>query len=110
MSDLKISGTITKILEVEKGVSGAGKDWQKVSFVILPPDQYAKDICFQIFGEDKVNNFLKYNKIGAMVDVSFNVSSREYNGKYFHNLDAWRVFKSDAASQEQPEEEVDLPF
>ena len=25
------------------------------------------------------------------MEVSFNLSSREYNGRYFHNVDAWRI-------------------
>ena len=34
MSDLKVSGKITSILDVEKGTSKAGKEWQKQNFVI----------------------------------------------------------------------------
>lgn len=95
MSELKMSGKITKILEVEKGTSKAGKEWQKVNFVIDTGDQYNPEVCFQIFGTEKVEKFIKYNKIGSVVDVDFNVSSREFNGKYYHNLDAWKVFKSE---------------
>jgi hypothetical protein len=28
---------------------------------------------------------------GQEVEVAFNVSSREFNGKYYHNLDAWKI-------------------
>ena len=95
MSDLKIKGKIVKILEVEKGTSKAGKEWQKINFVIDTVNQYNPEICFQLFGTEKVENFNKYNKVGQEVEVSFNVSSREFNGKYYHNLDAWKVFKSE---------------
>jgi len=96
MSDLKVKGKIEKILEVEKGTSKAGAEWQKINFVINTGNEYNPLICFQIFGEEKVENFIKYNKVGQDVEVSFNVSSREFNGKYYHNLDAWKVFKADS--------------
>lgn len=106
--NLTVKGRITKILELEKGTSQAGKEWQKQSFVIDTGEQYNPEICFSIFGSEKVDNFNKYNKVGKDVEVSFNVSSREYNGKYFHNLDAWKVFGS---SETQPiVEEDDMPF
>ena len=109
MSDLTMTGKILKILEVEKGTSKAGKDWQKINFVLSTGSEYNPEVAFQIFGEEKVANFIKYNKVGQVVDVSFNISSREYNGKYFHNLDAWKIFKSDAAEPNQsPLKEVEL--
>jgi hypothetical protein len=100
MSDLKVTGTIKKILEVQKGTSKAGKEWEKIDFVLDTGAEYNSEICFTIFGSEKVENFVKYNKEGQDVDVSFNVSSREYDGKWFHNIGAWKVFKAD--TQEQP--------
>lgn len=114
MSDLKMTGEILKVLEVEKGTSKAGKEWQKVNFVLSTGNDYNPEVAFQIFGEEKVENFLKFNKVGQKVDVSFNLSSREYNGRYFHNLDAWKVFKAeDSVAEEGPAEDVNsdgLPF
>ena len=82
---------------------------QKLDFVIKTDDEYCNIYCFQIFGEERVESFIKYNKVGQVVDVSFNISSREYNGKYFHNLDAWKIFKSDSAEPNQaPLKEVEL--
>jgi hypothetical protein len=115
MSELKVKGKIVKILEVEKGTSKAGKEWQKQNFVIDTGNQYNPEVCFQLFGDEKIENFNKYNKVGQEVEVSFNVSSREFNGKYYHNLDAWKVFK---ASEEKVSPELnnsdtendDLPF
>ena len=117
MSDLKMTGEITHILEVQKGTSKAGKDWSKQTFVINNGNEYNPEVAFSVFGEEKVSNLTKYNKVGDKVEVSFNVSSREYNGNYFHNLDAWKIFKSDAeetplapAPIEGGAEPDDLPF
>lgn len=118
MSELKVTGKITAINAVEEGTSKAGKEWQKQTFVIDTGDQFNNIICFQVFGVEKCENLTKYNKVGDNVDVSFNVSSREFNGKYYHNIDAWKVFKADATGATTKQERVpvsdeqgdDLPF
>lgn len=47
---------------------------------------------------------------GQEVNVSFNVSSREYNGKYFHNIDAWKIDKlGNSVSSDEPVNTVELP-
>ena len=110
---LTVKGKITKILEVESGTSKAGKTWRKQTFVIDTGDQYNPEIAFSVFGDEKVEKLTKYNKVGQEVEVAFNVSSREYNGKYFHNLDAWKIQKvdEDAKPQTVSEESQDgLPF
>lgn len=112
MSDLKVTGKITSILDVETGTSKAGKEWQKQSFVIDTEAKFNPEVCFSLFGE-KID-LLTDLKTGDEVEVSFNVSSREYNGKYYHNLDAWRINKSSSDTStpaEAPQAEVsDLPF
>ena len=115
---LSIKGKITKKLEVESGTSKAGKEWKKQSFIIDTGSQYNPEICFQLFGEDKIQILENY-KEGDKVDVSFNLSSREYNGRYFHNVDAWRIEPIEGTSHtvnedlpdfESSSEEDDLPF
>jgi hypothetical protein len=111
--NLVLNGTITNILKAEKGTSKAGKEWIKQTFVINTGDQYNPEVAFSVFGDEKVKN-LKRHKVGDQVEVSFNLSSREYNGKYFHNLDAWKIQSlSGAMAQEQvldDDENLDLPF
>ena len=63
------------------------------------------DAIFTVFGEEKVDNLLKFNKVGQTVDVSFNAESREYNGKFYTDLQAWKIFTTTKDSMEQPKEE-----
>tara|TARA_R110002096_G_C14654636_1_gene726801 strand:+ start:2089 stop:2442 length:354 start_codon:yes stop_codon:yes gene_type:complete len=93
MSNLQITGTIKVITEVQSGISKATKkEWKKLSFVIGTAGEYPKDVSFTVFGGEKVDNFVKYNKVGQIVDVSFEPESREYKGKYYTDLNAWKVF------------------
>jgi len=114
MSELKVKGKIVKILEVEKGTSKAGKEWKKLNFVIDTGSEYNPEVCFQLFGDDKVENFQKYNKVGQEVEVAFNVSSREFNGKYYHNLDCWLIKAVGSASVDPnlngSDSDDDLPY
>jgi len=95
MSDLKIKGKIVKILATENGTSKAGKAWQKQGFVVDTGAQYNPEICLSIFGADKVKTFNESNNVGDQVSVSFNLSSREHNDKYYHSVDAWKVESAD---------------
>ena len=115
MSELKVTGTITKVLEVEQGTSKAGKEWQKLSFILDTKTEYNNIYCFEMFGEEKVNQFNQYNKVGDEVEVSFNVSTNEWKDKYFTTLSAWKVFKATAEAQQPApvsadEDEDDLLF
>ena len=111
MSELKVKGKIKSKLEIETGTSKAGKEWSKQNFVIDTGNQFNPDVCFSLFGDkvDLLNNF----KEGQEVEVKFNVSSREFNGKYYHNLDAWFISGENnvkpAVENNIPEDD-DLPF
>ena len=114
---LEVTGKITKILDLQTGTTQAGSEWKKQSFILETTEQYNNVYCFELFGEEKVDNFLKFNKVGNEVKVDFNVSTNEWKGKYFTTLSAWKVFKADATTSndvptEQPAEVVkdDLPF
>ena len=110
---LQLNGTIKLIGEKQTFDSG----FQKVEFVLTTNDEkYPQDVKFEIV-QDKVDDFLKYNKVGSVVDVDFNVRGNEYKGKYYVSLTAWKVFKSQAAAPATdigvPAEEIptdDLPF
>ncbi len=118
MSNLQITGTIKSIGEVQTGTSKAtNKEWKKVNFVIETHGEYSKSVAFNVFGVDKVDNFTKYNKAGQTVDVSFDVESREYKGRYYTDLNAWKVFtnKDGATVSAEPAQSTtqdagNLPF
>ena len=104
---MEILGVIKEIKEVETITSKAGKEYKKVLFILSNNDGYngeEKIYAFEMFGEDKVDNFVKYNKQGDNVEVSFNIDTNEYNGKYYIKLSAWRVFKKIEGQEVQEEQ------
>jgi|TARA_R110002096_G_C14082586_1_gene676724 hypothetical protein len=89
---MKITGKLVQKLERETGTSKSGKSWEKQSILVeqLGTD-YNKEVVISFFG-DKIKN-LRDIEEGSDVSVSINLSSREYNGKYYHNIDGWFVAK-----------------
>ena len=114
----EVKGTLDKILPVQTGVSKTtGDEWKKVSFVVSNNEGYEgreQLFCFDIFGAEKVDNFLKFNKEGAEVIVKFDIRTNKHNDKYYTNLAAFHVQSGERVEQAsqtpEPEEPSDLPF
>ncbi len=87
---LQVQGRITHITPLQTGISGAGKEWKKQNFVIETQDQYPKSIAFTLFGDEKIAALTQY-AVGAEVNVFFNLESREYQGRWFSNVNAWKI-------------------
>ena len=105
---LAITGKLVKALDEESGTSKAGKEWKKQSFVIDTGAQFNPEICFSLFGEDKITMLQGINP-GEEIEVSFNLSSREYNGRYYHNTDAWRINRAAAVVVAAPADDAPFP-
>lgn len=108
--NLSLNGTLVHKLKVEKGTSKSGSEWQKQTIVIDSGDEYNPEVAFSCFGEDRVKALKEFKK-GDQIEVLFNLKSREYNGKYYTNAEAWKINKLepvDAVHQE--DENQDLPF
>ena len=115
MSDYNTKGILKTILPIETGVAkSTGKEWKKITFVVTNNDGYEgreQMYAFEVFGEEKVDNFIKYNKEGTEVEVKFNIQTNEWNGKYFTSLSAYRVDSGEKVEQSVDEAASDnLPF
>ncbi|MBN2805219.1 MAG: DUF3127 domain-containing protein [Prolixibacteraceae bacterium] len=97
---MDVKGKVTHILPVQSGVSKAGKEWSKQEFVIESEEQFPKNICFTLFG-DKLS-LLNGIKPGMQVEVFFNVESREFSGKWYHNINAWKISPVQSESDGHP--------
>ena len=108
---MQIEGKLIKILEAEGGTSKNGKAWIKQSCIVQTDSEYNNQVCISAFGEDKVENLNKL-KEGQDVQIWCNVYSREYNGKYYNQIDGWRFSKSgsDFKPQDMITSENDMPF
>ena len=96
---MEIQGKIIAVLPIESGVGKtSGKQWSKQTFVIETIDQYPKKIAFSLMG-DRISKYPL--QLEQYVNVSFDVSSREYNGRWFTEASAWRIERVDNTQPQQ---------
>ena len=81
----EISGTIKTIFDTQTFPSG----FSKREFVITTEDKFPQDIKLECLKEKA--SLLDSVTEGQAVKVHFDINGREYNGRYFVNLNAWRV-------------------
>ena len=109
MSSLTIKGNIKNKLEPETISGKDGKIWKKQNFIINTGAQYNSEIFFQLFGEERIQMLEKFN-INDTVEVFFNLYSKKFNERYFHNVDAWKIEKISNDAGESNLEEEENPF
>ena len=106
---MEVTGKLVKKLELETGISKAGKEWKKQSIVIDTGNDFNNEVCVSAFG-DKVERMNRL-EVGMEVSVLCNVYSREYNGKYYHNIDGYLFTnQSNKSSEKIQNGEEDMPF
>ncbi|MBR6306151.1 MAG: DUF3127 domain-containing protein [Bacteroidales bacterium] len=87
---LELEGTLRQKLGVQSGMSSRGS-WTKQEFVLEYPDgNFTSQVVMLAFGQDKVQELDKY-QVGDRIKVSFNLKSREYNGRWYTDVQIWRI-------------------
>jgi hypothetical protein len=104
---MEISGKIIAVLPLATG-EGKNGTWRSQDYVLETGDQYPRKVCFNLFN-DKINQYPM--AIGDDVNVSFDIESREYNGRWYTSIRAWKVDKKDqSAPMQAPPMEQFPPF
>ena len=86
---MEITGKIIAVLPERGGISKTGNEWKTQEYVIETHEQFPKKVCFNVFGADKIAQF--NIQAGDELTVSFDINAREYNGRWYNDIRAWRV-------------------
>ena len=92
---MTIEGKIIQVLPLQGGVSKtSGKEWALQAYVLETKELYPKKVHFEVFGDDRI----KANPcdVDDIVSVDFDIESREFNGRWYTSIRAWRIVKQDA--------------
>ncbi len=92
MASFELTGKLKVVMDVQTFNSG----FTKREFVVTTEEQYPQDIKFELI-KDKTSLIDSF-KPNDPIKVSFNLRGNEYNGKYFVNLQAWRLEKDEAGA------------
>lgn len=85
---MQLTAKLIQVLPVQTGTGKSGQQWKKQDIVVETEGQYPKKVCVSVWG-DKINDSLL--KVGTNLNISFDVESREYNGRWYTDVKAWRV-------------------
>lgn len=97
---MEIVGKIISVLPEQSGIAKNGNPWKVQAYVLETTEQYPRKVHFEVFGEDRI----KQNPcaIDQLVTVSFDIESREFNGRWYTSIRAWRIVQGDTTQPAQP--------
>ncbi|MDR1879258.1 MAG: DUF3127 domain-containing protein [Bacteroidales bacterium] len=98
---LEITGKIQQIMPQQTGVSKNGA-WSKRDFIIETMEQYPRKVCISVWG-DKSDTLEKQHPVGSVITAGINIESREYNGKWYTDVRAWKIDTASQETQHPPE-------
>ena len=101
---MEFEGVVYKILPATGGTSARG-EWKKQEVIFELPQEFSRKVCVVFFNKESDVARLKE---GATYTVSVNIESREFNGRWYTDVRAWRV--QPVQSQAQPPVQDMPPF
>ena len=104
---MELAGKVIAILEARGGVSKTtGNPWKTQDYVIETHEQFPRRMVFNVFGEDKINQF--NIQMGEEINVFFDINAREFQGRWFNDIRAWRVDRN-LGDQQPPVADGQMP-
>lgn len=94
-----------------------GKEGKQKTVIVLDTtakQEYPQQLALTLMGKTQENYLKNQPKYGDNLTVSFDVKSREWNGKYFTEAVAWNVKVENSQPVQQPKRQLlpanaDLP-
>ena len=95
---MKITARVVKVLQIESGTGKNGNEWKKQSILVTQLDNDFKDELLL----DMWNDNIKELEVGASYKFEISFKSREWNGKYFTNVNCNMIRPVSEADEENP--------
>ena len=87
---MEVSGKISQKLPLQQGESKtSGKPWALQAYVLETQEQFPRKVHFEVFGEQRIKD--NPCEIDDLVTVSFDIESREFNGRWYTSIRAWKI-------------------
>ena len=108
---MELTGVIKSVLPSQMGVGSRG-EWFKGFFVLeYTEGNFTQSLCLEVFGREKWEKMMQSIVAGNRVLVRFNVSSHEYNGKWFTSCSCYYcAVVSGGGSSSQQGDSQELPY
>ncbi len=104
--NLEIEGKVIQLLEEQSG-QGRNGPWVKQEVIIETDDQYPRKVCIAFWGDKAA--VAKGLQPGERIKAGINIESREFNGRWYTDVKAWRVDKGGSTTQAAPPPQEQVP-
>lgn len=84
---MQLIGKVQQLLPVQTG-TGKNGQWKKQEVIVATEGQYPRQVCVTVWG-DKVNDQLL--QPGNELKLEIDIESREYNGRWYTDIKAWKI-------------------
>ena len=97
---MEVVGKIIQVLPAQEGVGRNGNPWKVQPYVLETIENYPRKVHFEVFGEERI----KQNpcELDQLVTVSFDIESREFNGRWYTSIRAWKIQQGDMTQAAAP--------
>lgn len=88
--EIKVVGTIEKLMPISKGISASGREWVKQDIVMsMANGQFVKHFTAAVMGQDRIDNFKL--RVGDNIIAYLDIDAKEYNGRWYNSINIWKV-------------------
>lgn len=84
---MQLTAKLIQLLPLQSG-TGKNGQWKKQDIIVETEATYPKKICVSIWG-DKID--AGQLQPGNMLKIDFDVESREFNGRWYTDVKAWKI-------------------
>ena len=100
---MQFTAKLVEILPLQTG-KGRNGEWKKQDLIVETAGQYPKKVCVSVCGDKLEGVTLKPEQ---HYDISFDIESREFNGKWYTDVKAWKISPESKATESVPPEFLD---
>jgi hypothetical protein len=102
---MEIVGKVIQVLPLQQGTSTrTGNPWTIKTFILETQENYPRKVAIEIFGDQRIAD--NPAEVDQVVTVSFDLESREFSGRWYTSVRAWKVLQgvqtTQAAAPVQP--------
>lgn len=102
---MQLTAKLIQLLPLQTG-TGSNGEWRRQDIIVETEGQYPKKVCISIWGE-RINE--QQLQVGNTLVIDFDAESREYNGRWYTDLKAWKI-AVEGVSNTGSQNDTDIPF
>ena len=97
---MQLTAKLSAILPEQTG-AGKNGQWKKQDIIVETDGQYPKKVCISLWGDKFDRNILR---VGNRLTISFDIESREFNGKWSTDVKGWKVESANQSASLQAQQ------